>query len=257
MTKLTFDIDTLKSIAEHARACKEHSATYDMMLDPKCWKEGTTPDASGWPKPEQIDSAKVKPHLQLVKDHGVYLLSSGIPRLMDPRDPTGQSSLVAYAKGFGIDAGYDAWSRVSGDDFVEAIDLAFVEKAIASGAKALNVHLTADKLSLDFERTRESSRPPYSGAVLSDIHKLSGSTARPKWADHGKSYVGAVYGYDTHVVLQKVGRGLVVHEKALLEQTPQKGKWLRIDYPENANEKATVAEVTRSRSCKPVQGLAR
>ena len=240
MAKLVFDLDALKDIVKHTRACKEHSATFAMVRDPLCWKEGAVPDANGWVKPGQIDSAKVPAHLQLVKDHGVYLMSSGIPRLLDPADATGTRSLVVYAQGMGPDDSWHAWQSVGGDDFAEQIDLDFVEKALASGAKHLNVHLTADKLSLDFDRVIERPRPQYNSAELARIHALSWSTARPKWAEAGKKYEGVIYGYDTYIVMQKVGRGLVVHEKSLLSEIPQKGSRVQIAYGEYAHEIAKV-----------------
>lgn len=246
MAKLVFDIDALKPIAAHARESKAHRATFGMFFDPTLWKEGAAPNAEGWVEPDQIDNSKIPAHLQLVKDRGVYLMSSGLPRLLDASDGAGKRALVAYAQGLGPNDPWDAWQRVSGDDFVEQIDLAFVEKAIALGARHLNVHLSADKVALDFDHAVARELPSYNSSELKRIHELSGSTARPKWAEPGKAYSGAIFGYDTNVVMQKVGRGLVIHDKALLEEIPQKGSKVLITY--GAGEKATVALATRKRA---------
>lgn len=254
MAKLVFDIEALKPIVAHAHASATHSATYNMLADPAYWKEGATPHEGGWVKSEDIDPSKVPAHLQLAKDHGVYLLSSGTPRLMDPADPKGERSLVAYAKGMGPDDGWDAWQTLGGDDFVESIDLAFVKKAIDLGAKRLKITLTATKLSLDFEHERDTppqpirQRPRVSAYEAQTAKALAGTGKSARWALAGQTFTGAIYGFDTHVMFQKSGRSLIVHEKALLPMPyPQKGDTVRIVYPAAVDGVATVGPVRRSR----------
>ena len=92
MAKLSFDIEALKPIVAHSLASVTHSPTYNMMADPAYWREGITPHVGGWAKAEDLDYSKIPAHLQLAKDHGVYLLSSGTPRLMDPADSKGERS---------------------------------------------------------------------------------------------------------------------------------------------------------------------
>jgi hypothetical protein len=254
MAKLTFDVEALKPIVAHALASAAHSPTYNMMADPAYWKEGISPHPGGWAKAEDLDYSKIPAHLQLAKDHGVYLLSSGTPRLMDPADPGGQRSLVVYAKGMTPEDGWDAWQILGGDDFVESIDLAFVKKAIDMGAKRLNITITATKLSLDFEHERDTpphpmrERPRVSSYEAKTAKALAGTGKSARWAAAGQTYTGAIYGFDTHVVFQKSGRSLIVHEKALLPSPyPQKGETVRIVYPSDVNGVATVGPVNRGR----------
>lgn len=159
MATLTFDVAALTPLVAHALACTTRSPTYTMLVDPAYRKDGVTLAVGDRPKAEDIDCTKIPAHLQLVKDEGVYLLSSGNPRLMDPADPTGQKSLVVYAEGMSPADGWEAWQILGGDDFVEAIDLDFVKKAIDAGATRLHVDITATELTLSFERERVPPKP--------------------------------------------------------------------------------------------------
>ena len=154
MAKLNFDAAALKPLVAHALACTAHSPTYAMLTDPAYLKEGVTLAADDWAKAEDIEYSKVPAHLQLVKDEGVYLMSSGRPRLMDPADPSGKKSLVVYAEGMSPDDGWEAWQLLGGDDFVETIDIAFVKKAVDSAATRLIVNITSKSISLSFDRPR-------------------------------------------------------------------------------------------------------
>lgn len=148
---LTFKTQDLKPIVAHALASAEHTPTYAMQLDPAHWKPGVKVAPGVWPKPADIDRAKIAAHLQLVKDTGVYLMSSGAPRLIDQSVPGGLRSVVAYADGLGLEDGWDAWQAVSGDDFVEQVDVLFIKKAIDLGASTIRITLTESSLSIDFD----------------------------------------------------------------------------------------------------------
>lgn len=162
MAKLIFDMEEVRALIEHALSCKEHTPGAH-ILDPGILRDGATlsPDQHGFPKTEQIDFAKVPAHLQLVKDSGVYLMSSGRPHL--PGKDT--HNHVVYAKGYGPDADYETVSRVSGDDFVESIDLAFAHKALLSGATSLVVDLSATRLAIS------SIAAPAKAPAVSDVPK--------------------------------------------------------------------------------------
>jgi hypothetical protein len=151
MALLIFKAQDLKPIVEHALASPAHTPTYAMQLDPAYWREGAKVAPGGWPGPEDLDLSKVKPHLQLVKDEGVYLMSSGSPRLIDPSVQGGMRSLVAYAEGMGPEDGWESWQAVGGDDFVEHVDVGFIKKALDLGADAIRITLTESSLAIDFE----------------------------------------------------------------------------------------------------------
>jgi len=151
MTTLIFKAAALRPIVEHALSCREHVPTFAMQLTPAYWREGVKIAPGGWPKPEDLDLSKVPPHLQLVKDDGVYLMSSGSPRLLDPASPAPGRSLVVYAEGMAPEDGWDAWQILGGDDFVEQVDLAFVKKAIDLGAENIRIKITATRFTLEFD----------------------------------------------------------------------------------------------------------
>jgi len=152
MARLTFKIEELKPLVAHALTSATHSPTFNMLLNPAFLKKGAKLGTKGWAEPEDLDPAKIPAHLVLVKDAGVYLLSSGLPRLMDPKDPKGQSSMAAYAKGMRPEDGWDAWQILGGDDFAEQIDLAFVKKAIDGGARHLVIDISETQISLASRR---------------------------------------------------------------------------------------------------------
>jgi hypothetical protein len=242
--KLRFDLEALRPIVEHALTSKEHEPTLDMRADPTYWKTGAAPDAYGCAALKDMELGKVPGHLKLAKDRGVYMLSSGLPKQEYPEGKT--KVRVAYARGMGVADGYDAWSRVGGDDFVERIDLDFVARAIAKGDKQLTIELTAHSLRIAFERDLERERPPINIREIQAVERLVGASAKRDWAKPGQTYDGPIVGYDTHVTLQKVGRRVVLHEKALLpDPRPERGDKVRIGYPADDNAVATVGPVAR------------
>ena len=118
--KLTFDMTELRPIIEHARAAKEFTAPY------------------GVGKPE--------PSLYFVKDSGIYLMSAAKERQMDPKyNGPSKKNLVAYAKGYEPEA-EDSWDKcceaVGGDDFAEALPLAWFMGALDAGATKLHLHVS-------------------------------------------------------------------------------------------------------------------
>jgi hypothetical protein len=71
---------------------------------------------------ERTDGIACLGALEWVHDHGVYLMSSGLPRLRDPGDP--DSNLIVYADGWNPKVDGDRRDHVHlGDDFVEHIHL--------------------------------------------------------------------------------------------------------------------------------------
>lgn len=89
-----FNAADLVELWQHAKQAKKHSPFYGEQ-------------ATG-------------PALMLVKDHGVYFMSNGMPGLMlgDPANPLRHKCV--YAHGHNPQTDPDFW--VGGDDFGEAID---------------------------------------------------------------------------------------------------------------------------------------
>jgi len=120
-TRLTFSMSELRPIIEHARAATEYRKPY---------------------------GGKAAPSLWFVKDSGIYLMSAGLPAQPDPKH-SGPSTklLVSYAKGYEADAP-DSFDKcreaVGGDDFSEALPLAWFTSALGEGATRLTL-LVAEK----------------------------------------------------------------------------------------------------------------
>lgn len=126
MGMLTFSIDErLRTIVAHAAASKKHRAAYGQR--------------------------RPKPALWLVHDAGVYLMSNGDPLQLDPQKQHGTARVAQHAHGCGPDNA--GWERsrelVGGDDFVEPLDLAFFEKAIADGKTKLALHVSESRIRME------------------------------------------------------------------------------------------------------------
>jgi len=126
METLRFRTADLLPLIAHALAAKEH--------DP----------AFGDPKP-------AGPALWLVHERGVYLMSNGMPRLLDDNG----RSRVAYAEGCDPDRDPEWWETsealVGGDDFAEVLDenwLRHIRAAHAQGVESLAIGVTGDALRL-------------------------------------------------------------------------------------------------------------
>jgi hypothetical protein len=98
---LYFPLPETLRLAEHAVAATEHSPSFTEVED------GITCTGA----------------LIWVHDQGIYLMSGGLPRLLDPANP--ESSLIVYAEGWNPDR--DGFRRdytdLGGDDFAEHLHL--------------------------------------------------------------------------------------------------------------------------------------
>lgn len=251
MARLVFNGAEVRRLFEHAKGSKEQSPTFGMMLDKKCHKEGVTIPKDGYPTSDQIDYSKVPAHLQLVKDDGVYLMSSGIPRLKG--DET--HNHVVYAKGFGRGADWDkVRAAMGGDDFVEGLELSFWQQAIDDEATEIVLNVTANRISMSYtpgpnaKKPERRELPSYDKQVLSRVHRDAKATRRPAWYGRGRAYKGAVLEVDGAVLYQLVRGQVVVHEVALLPQpVPAKGVEVEYVYDGEVNAPATVKETTKRR----------
>lgn len=129
---LEFDAQIVRRLITHAVLAKHHSPGYGDWENPEMYPGGqvvryTEGPYKGLPNAERIDGTKVRPALSLVKDHGIYLMSNGLPILHDPYRPDmPNSSLVAYAKTYDPATDpdwYDRAQKISRDDFCETIIL--------------------------------------------------------------------------------------------------------------------------------------
>ena len=235
MAIIRFNLDDIKPLVEHALASKKHRLTFGMMFDPKYHHDDVVLPEGAMPRDAHIDPTKVKPFLLLAKDDGVYLVSSGLP-LLPGKDTASQ---CAYAHGMGPGSHATESSSLGNSDFTEAIDIGPIAKAIALGAKRMHIHWQED----NFEIVFDPPKPSFSRAERVAAEEASGgATDKPKWASPGMAYKGAIFGFDTNVVFQKVGRGLIVHERDLLDWQPGKGQAVTITYPPMNEARATVVD---------------
>ena len=149
---LTFPIAAIAAIARHAVEAREHSHGYDVLFDPAFHKGGKVVEKDGWPDKDNIDKAKLRPALELVKDQGVYVMSNGLPAL-----PVGDGSNVAYAeeanpKKLAFDTWWDNARRIMGGDDTVITLFGFPEavlKAEKDGAAAIKLKVTSRAVSLE------------------------------------------------------------------------------------------------------------
>ena len=143
---VTFNVGQVRKLFDHSKNAPEHSPSMEHLFDPKLHKGGVVLCEGGipykkssnnfmWPDGKNIDTNLVPACLDLVGDHGIYLMSNGIPaQLVD----AGKSSrVVVYAKECDPTTGdsddwYDAKERIfGGDDGSVSLPLSMFEQAMA------------------------------------------------------------------------------------------------------------------------------
>ncbi len=158
---LSFDMDDVLRLYDHARGAGRHWVTLEQALD----LLGET--EFRWPSESELREleGRAPPALHLVMDRGVYLMSSGIPHQPDPARPGDPDArLVVYAEGF--DPNEDDWydaahALLGGDDFAHALPLELLKPACD--------HPKADRLEVR----------PEAGGVISVWARFDGSRLRP------------------------------------------------------------------------------
>jgi len=127
-----FAVQDVLPLVDHALSAESHQPTYDQLGDPRFRLDGDDLLSDDHPnidkfKEDQIDATLLPPALILVKDRGLYLLSSGRPGLQDSSDPTGIRQHVVYAFGCNPDVNDDWYEFVrmgcGGDDFAIPLEL--------------------------------------------------------------------------------------------------------------------------------------
>lgn len=105
--KITFKVGDVRRIYEHSKAAVEHSASYEHLFDAKYHKGGVILCKDGkpysknskefnFPDDDNIDCKLIPACLDLVGDHGIYLMSNGIPRQVIEEGK--QNGAVVYSK---------------------------------------------------------------------------------------------------------------------------------------------------------------
>lgn len=167
---LTFPIDALARLAQHAVDSREFTHGYDVLFDAAHHKGGKIVEKDGWPDKDNIDKSTLKPALMLVKDQGVYMMSNGIPA--PPRD---NDQHVVYAteadpKALPFDTWYESGRRIMGGDDTVITLFGWPEevlKAQAEGAEEIQVSVTRDELKFiavfPKQATRTRERGPRGG----------------------------------------------------------------------------------------------
>jgi hypothetical protein len=126
--KVTFDARAVARLMDHAISAPGHNCTWGQLLEEGARRLNTTPDAVPVERWDELtaavdaDSFDPGPHLELVKDAGIYLLSNGLPDLA-----MGDPGRVVYALGFDPDRDGDVGERsdrvAGGDDLVETLSI--------------------------------------------------------------------------------------------------------------------------------------
>lgn len=149
---LTFKAGEVRRLLGHSKAAKEHRPSYEDLFDPAYHKGGVVKlDANEWPDSGNIDRLRIPAGLQLVGDQGVYLMSNGLPALLEDESTT--RNVVAYALESDPRSEFDDWydakrSIMGGDDCVITLPAEMFERALAllGDEGQLHLHVTEDEV---------------------------------------------------------------------------------------------------------------
>jgi len=132
---ISFPMEDVRRLTTHARSCAEWHMPYREM-----YAEMAEADRRAGREPEPYPHGDPRPALQLVGDHGVYLMSNGLPGL-----PADGDQHVVYALGGNprldpdfYDFKVDMWG---GDDGVDLVEIDEVDRQAATGQKFLRIQL--------------------------------------------------------------------------------------------------------------------
>lgn len=150
---LTFKVSEVRRLAEHSKAAKKHTPTYEDLFNPEYHRGGKIKEKDGWPDRDNIDIDKIPAGLILVKDQGVYLMSNGSPGLLKEGST---HHVVAYAEEAdpnckSFDDWWDAGQRImGGDDCAISLPLTMFEAvldALPDNSK-LKIKVTSTTISI-------------------------------------------------------------------------------------------------------------
>ncbi|MGC5749721.1 DUF3085 domain-containing protein [Gluconobacter sp. NFX36] len=145
---VTFDRALIERLLAHAEAASERRATLTQLFDKSLRKPGH--GAREWGRQDDVDPAKIPAGLWLVGDHGIYMMSNGLPLL--PSDDGQKPNLCAYAReadpAQNAGKAYDVKRQAfGGDDGCEFLEATLVRQALrqASG-DTLRMNITPETL---------------------------------------------------------------------------------------------------------------
>lgn len=152
MATLTFDIDQLARLAQHAVDAPGHSYGYDVLFEPEYHRGGKVVKKNGWPDKDNIDESKLTPALILVKDQGVYFMSNGKPAPDQTNDGHVAYAKEADPKALPFDEWYEAGRRIMGGDDTVITMFGWpqvVLKAQAEGATEIRLNVTSESIEIE------------------------------------------------------------------------------------------------------------
>jgi len=148
--ELRFDLPDVLGLADHACRSVEHRPATVHYHDKRLWinaEAGYTPREIQSMRGRHVDSRKIPPALDLVRDDGIYLMSNGIPV---QREPCGRSSKVAYADGFDPlnDERWEEFARayLGRKDFSLPVPLSWIRRAQSRSSKSLTLIIDGNGL---------------------------------------------------------------------------------------------------------------
>lgn len=135
MTVMRFAHAEVQKLVDHADQHPAFCPSMDHLFNQKFWRADVPADqrARGYVDAEYVDAEKIEPHLLLVKDAGVYLMSA-TKETLSGKETQGTLNYCVYAEGLGADADYDdIRAAAGGDDFGIRVPLETVRAMIDGG----------------------------------------------------------------------------------------------------------------------------
>ncbi|WP_019025370.1 MULTISPECIES: DUF3085 domain-containing protein [unclassified Thioalkalivibrio] len=161
---LSFSWGDLRPLIEHTRKAAKWQPTFAERIDYLLQSGEAKNEDEAFrvcSDPERDWSAAGSPGIFLVGDRGVYMMSSGLPDLIDPAKGSPHRQ-VAYAKGADPDADpewYDLKvATFGGDDGVDKIPLDFFTSVEAEHSPSdddwVHVSFSQNRMEITFEKAR-------------------------------------------------------------------------------------------------------
>lgn len=141
--------DRFRTMVEHVKNAESIRPSLSDLVDSDKLKPGIEPSLDN--TTDDIDPDKIPIGLWLVKDEGIYLMSPGLPVLPNPEKPESSLTLHALETDPAL-VGNESWEAArqiaGGDDFVEKIDLEWLDDILASGADKFSITFSDSSLGL-------------------------------------------------------------------------------------------------------------
>lgn len=148
---LTFITAEVARVIADVLAAKAFRPNYADLYNPEFHKGGVVKKgADGFPDGDNIDPAKLKPALWLVKDNGIYLMGNAV--FMKGQE----TAVLAYAveanpEKLSFEEWWENAGRImGGDDSCESLRVEWFEKAIASGKPTFRLRITQKSIGIEF-----------------------------------------------------------------------------------------------------------